>query len=78
MPWCLIFTMPETRATLKLGPAAWAGQALLYGLFAAAIGVFSQWPRYHPIEPGQALTFTRRLTTLGTDVRDLAVESSAP
>ena len=32
--------MPEvTRPTPKLGPAAWAGQVLLYGAFAAAIGV---------------------------------------
>lgn len=30
------------------------------------------------IEPGQTLTFTRQLTRLGTDVRDLAVECSAP
>jgi hypothetical protein len=37
------------------GPVAWAGQALLYGLFAAAIGVFSVWPTYHPLPPDQAL-----------------------
>jgi hypothetical protein len=30
------------------------------------------------IEPGQTLTFTRRLTSMGTGVRDLAVECSAP
>jgi hypothetical protein len=30
------------------------------------------------IEPGQTLTFSRRLTNLGTEVRDLAVECSAP
>jgi hypothetical protein len=34
---------------------AWAGQALLYGLFALVIGVFSGWPDYHPLPPGQAL-----------------------
>jgi hypothetical protein len=56
--------MPESlaRTTVRLGPAAWAGQVALYGLFALAIGVFSQWPRYHPLGPGQALiklSFTR-------------------
>lgn len=35
--------------------AAWAGQALLYGLFALIIGVFSGWPGYRPLAPGQAL-----------------------
>jgi hypothetical protein len=28
---------------------------LLYGLFALAIGVFSQWPTYHPLRADQAL-----------------------
>lgn len=37
------------------GPAAWLGQAVLYGLFAAAIGVFSQWPPYHPLAADDAL-----------------------
>lgn len=36
----------------KRGWASWAGQVLLYGLFALVVGVFSQWPRYHPIAPG--------------------------
>ena len=36
-------------------PAAWFGQALLYALFALIIGVFSQWPPYRHLEPGQAL-----------------------
>ena len=31
-----------------------------------------------PIEPGQTLTFTKRMTGLGSTVRDLAVECSAP
>ena len=35
--------------------AAVAGQALLYGLFALAVGVFSQWPPYRHLEPDQAL-----------------------
>ena len=33
----------------------WLAQAALYGLFAAFIGVFSQWPPYHPLAPDQAL-----------------------
>jgi len=33
----------------------WLGQALLYGLFAAFIGVFSNWPRYEALPANQAL-----------------------
>jgi hypothetical protein len=54
--------MPEVRHVRALGPLAWAGQVLLYALFALAVGVFSRWPTYHPIAPGQALiklSFTR-------------------
>ena len=40
-----------TRAT----PLAMAGQVLLYGAFALAIGVFSRWPIYHPLAPDEAL-----------------------
>jgi len=36
-------------------PAAWAGQVLLYTLFAAVVGVFSHWPAYRPLGDGQAL-----------------------
>ena len=36
-------------------PAAWFGQVLLYALFALIIGVFSQWPPYRHLDPGQAL-----------------------
>lgn len=71
--------MSEARPAAKLGPAAWAGQVLLYGLFAAAIGVFSQWPRYHPIEPGQALiklSFTRVGKPVG-DCRKPSAEEQA-
>ena len=53
---------PDARAAHQPSPLSWAGQALLYGLFALAIGVFSRWPTYHPIAPGQALiklSFTR-------------------
>lgn len=60
--------MPEVvsrsfgRAPVPTGPKAWIGQLLLYGLFAAAIGVFSQWPAYRHLAPDQALvkvSFTR-------------------
>jgi len=34
---------------------AWIGQAVLYGLFALFIGVFSHWPRYQALPPGQAV-----------------------
>ena len=50
------------RAAPALGPRAWIGQALLYGLFALAIGVFSQWPPYRHLGSDQALiklSFTR-------------------
>lgn len=33
----------------------WVGQALLYGLFALAIGVFANWPVYHPLPAHTAL-----------------------
>jgi hypothetical protein len=54
--------MSDAHAAHQPGPLSWAGQALLYGAFALAIGVFSRWPTYHPIAPGQALiklSFTR-------------------
>ena len=44
-----------SRPPDRLSPRAWAGQALLYALFALAIAVFSQWPPYHPIGTDQAL-----------------------
>ncbi|HXV08796.1 MAG TPA: hypothetical protein VD791_12245 [Burkholderiales bacterium] len=31
------------------------GQALLYAAFAACVGLFSMWPPYRHLEPGQAL-----------------------
>ena len=37
------------------GWAAWVGQAVLYGLFALFIGVFSHWPPYQHLAPDQAL-----------------------
>jgi len=39
----------------KSTPLAWIGQALLYGLFALFIGVFSSWPPYRHLPPEQAL-----------------------
>jgi hypothetical protein len=71
--------MPEARPAATLGPAAWAAQVLLYALFALAIGVFSQWPRVHPIEPGQALiklSFTRVGKPIG-DCRKPSAEEQA-
>jgi hypothetical protein len=49
--------MPETGASRSTptGARAWAAQAALYGLFALAIGVFSQWPTYRHLQPDQAL-----------------------
>ncbi|MFO1293006.1 MAG: hypothetical protein U1F07_08020 [Rubrivivax sp.] len=46
---------PPVRAKQALGPMAWLGQLLLYGLFAVAIGTLSHWPHYHPLAPGEAL-----------------------
>lgn len=56
--------MPEmpSRAEAPRGLRAWVAQLLLYAAFAAVIGVFSQWPRYHHLGPDQALvkvSFTR-------------------
>jgi hypothetical protein len=34
---------------------AWLGQGVLYAFFALLIGVFSQWPPYRHLAPGQAL-----------------------
>jgi hypothetical protein len=36
-------------------PLAWVGQAMLYALFALIIGVFSRWPSYSLLAPGDAL-----------------------
>ena len=70
--------MPEI-AHARTTPAAWAGQLALYGLFALAIGVFSQWPRYRHLEPDQALvkvSFTRVGKPVG-DCRALTPEELA-
>ena len=55
-------SVATARAARPLGPRAWLGQVLLYGLFALAIGVFSQWPPYRHLGDDQALiklSFTR-------------------
>ena len=44
--------MAEPRAAAAL---TWIGQALLYGLFALIIGVFSNWPPYRHLAADQAL-----------------------
>ncbi|MEO8081723.1 MAG: hypothetical protein ABI641_14415 [Caldimonas sp.] len=44
--------MPER---ISNRPLAWLGQAVLYGLFALVIGVFSAWPAYRHLAVGQAL-----------------------
>lgn len=56
--------MPDSkpRSNPSLGPGAWLGQVALYGLFALAVGVFSQWPTYRHLAAEQALikvSFTR-------------------
>lgn len=47
--------MPEHVTRHSVTPLAWAGQVLLYGLFALVIGVFSHWPSYRHLDPGEAL-----------------------
>jgi hypothetical protein len=71
--------MPELTAHARTTPAAWAGQVALYGLFALAIGVFSQWPPYRPLAPDQALikvSFTRVGKPVG-DCRPLTADELA-
>lgn len=45
--------MPESNTSST--PLAWIGQALLYGLFALVLGVFSHWPPYRHLPADQAL-----------------------
>ena len=44
--------MPER---ISNRPLAWIGQAVLYGLFALVIGVFSAWPAYRHLAADRAL-----------------------
>lgn len=48
-------TATEARRNESVGPARWLGQVVLYGLFALAIGIFAQWPRYRPIAAEDAV-----------------------
>ncbi|MDH5538847.1 MAG: hypothetical protein OEY03_05525 [Rhizobacter sp.] len=45
--------MNDSKTAVK--PSAWLGQALLYALFAALIGVFSSWPPYRHLAADQSL-----------------------
>lgn len=67
------------RESVQRGPAAWLGQVLLYGLFALAIGVFSQWPPYRHLGENEALikvSFTRVGKPVG-DCRTLGADELA-
>lgn len=69
----------RSTPTSPTGPLAWAGQVVLYGAFALAIGVFSQWPPYHHLAPDQALvkmSFVRVGKPVG-DCRKLTEEELA-
>lgn len=75
--------MPESvakpRESASRGAGAWIGQLLLWGLFALAIGVFSQWPPYRHLQPDQALiklSFTHAGKPVG-DCRPLKPEELA-
>ena len=48
-------TSAIARPSRPTSPAQWLGQFLLYGLFAVVIGVFAQWPLYHPLGADQAM-----------------------
>ncbi|MCV2367054.1 hypothetical protein [Roseateles oligotrophus] len=45
-----MITRPSSKQALN-----WAGQALLYGLFALLIGLFSRWPPYRHLAADQSL-----------------------
>jgi hypothetical protein len=47
--------MVEQTAPRSTTAAAWAGQVVLYALFALAIGTFSTWPAYRHLPADQAL-----------------------
>lgn len=67
------------RQPKALSAAAWVGQGLLYALFAAVIGVFSQWPTYHHLAADQALikvSFSHTGKPLG-DCRQLSAAELA-
>ena len=72
-------SLAPRREGTHLGPGAWLGQVLLYGLFALVIGVFSQWPRYRHLDADQALikvSFARVGKPVG-ECRTLSAEELA-
>ena len=74
--------MAEAGTTAPARPAgagAWVGQVLLYALFAVCIGVFSRWPPYVHLGPGQAVikvSFAHTGKPVG-DCRPLTAEELA-
>lgn len=71
--------MPDSRAFPRSdaprGIAAWAGQIVLWGLFALAIAVLSRWPPYRHLEPQQALIKVS-FTHAGKPVSDCRTQSA--
>ena len=67
--------LPRRRRDAPRGPVAWVGQIVLWGVFALAIGVLSQWPRYRHLEPQQALIKVS-FTHSGKPVADCRVQSA--
>ena len=70
---------PASAVAPPISRKAWAGQALLYALFALVIGVFSHWPPYRHLQPDQALikvSFTHSGKPLG-ECRRLSAEELA-
>jgi hypothetical protein len=66
---------PPSRPT----PLAWAGQLLLFGVFALVIGVFSRWPEYRHLGADQALvklSFTHAAKRVA-ECRQLSAEELA-
>lgn len=62
--------------TAPRGLRAWAGQAVLYALFALVIGVFSHWPAYRHLAPDAAL-IKLSLVHVGKPVGDCRALSAA-
>lgn len=68
---------PSTATASAPGPTglrAWAGQAVLYGLFALVIGVFSHAPTYRHLAPDMAL-IKLSLVHAGKPVGDCRVQT---
>ena len=69
--------MPESAALKHSarGPLAWLGQLLLYGAFAAFIGVLSQWPAYRHLGDDEALVKISFIHS-GKPVSDCVLQSA--